>query len=66
MALGWTIIYRTGETEVDSTTMLGSHDGKDAWSEAEIFLNKAHPSEKTSVVAIIKGMNPAFIKNRDS
>lgn len=66
MALGWTIIYRTGETEVDSTTMMGPHDGKDAWSEAEIFLHNAHPSEEISVVAIIKGMNPSYIKNRDS
>ncbi len=66
MALGWTIIYRTGETEIDSTIMMGPHDGKDAWNEAEIFLNNTHPSEKTSVVAIIKGMNPSFIKNRDS
>jgi len=46
--------------------MMGPHDGKDAWNEAEIFLNNTHPSEKTSIVAIIKGMNPAFIKNRDS
>ena len=66
MALGWTVIYRTGETEVDSTTMMGSHDGKDAWSEAEIFLNNAHPSEEISVVAIVKGMNPSYIKNRDN
>ena len=65
MALGWTVIYRTCDEKIHSTTMVGSHDGNSAWDEAAALMNSSH-TENVDIVAIVKGMNPAFIKNRDS
>ena len=65
--LGWTVIYSTIEDGVDSFTMMAPHDGPDAWeTAAEKLVARYDSDSRATLYAIIKGMNPAYIKTRGS
>lgn len=67
MSLGWTVIYSTLERGMDSFTMMAGHDGVRAWDSAsDKLVARFGPDENITVHAIVKGMNPSFIKKRDS
>jgi len=67
MMLGWTVIYSTIEEGVDSFTMMAEHDGPTAWKTAsDKLVARYGPGSRITLYAVVKGMNPSYIKTRGS
>ena len=65
--LGWTVIYSTLKEGIDSFTMVAEHDGPIAWETASgKLVSRYGPHQRITLHAIIKGMNPTYIKTRGS
>ena len=61
--MGWTVVYSTLESGVESFTMQSFHDGPAAWDDAEQnLLARLGPECSFTLYAIVKGMNPIFTK----